>query len=93
MVEQKARPPPRPRLCCLNSLQILGSRLAGLAVHHDLERNALAFPQFTQACALDRTDMDEHILATAFGLNESEDENPRRHRRKFTGAARKTTCL
>ena len=57
--------------CNLNGLQILGSRLAGLAVDDDLECNALAFSQLTQPCTFDRTDMDEHILAAALRLDES----------------------
>jgi len=54
-----------------NGLQILGGRLAGLAVNHDLERDTLAFSELTQAGAFNGADMDEHILAAAFGLDES----------------------
>src|SRR5215469_7568758 len=55
----------------LHRLQVFGGRLAGLAVHHDFEGHALAFPQFTKAGAFDGADMDEHVLATAFGLDEA----------------------
>jgi hypothetical protein len=54
-----------------NGLQILGGRLAGLAVHHNLERDTLTFSELTQAGAFNGADMDEHILAAAFGLDES----------------------
>jgi hypothetical protein len=55
----------------LQRLQIFSGRLAGLAVHHDFEGNALAFSQLTKTGALDGADMDKHVLATALGLNES----------------------
>src|SRR5262249_50172262 len=61
----------RSRLIWLDGLQILSGRLAGLAVHHDLERDTLAFSQLTQAGAFNGADMDEHILAAAFRLDES----------------------
>src|SRR5581483_12348438 len=67
---QKARPRSRPRPLWLNSLQILSGRFAGLTVHHDLERDTLAFSELTQAGAFNGADMDEHILAAAFGLDE-----------------------
>src|SRR6516164_2324687 len=54
-----------------DGLQILGRRLSGLAINHNLERNTLAFTQLTQAGALDGTDMDEHVLAAAFRLDKS----------------------
>src|SRR5580700_9914958 len=54
-----------------DGFQILGGRLAGLAVDHDLERNTLAFTQLTQAGTLDGADMDEHVLAAAFRLDKS----------------------
>jgi hypothetical protein len=54
-----------------DSLQILSSRLARLAIDHDLERDALAFTQFAQAGALDCADMDENVLAAAFRLDKS----------------------
>ena len=55
----------------LHCFQIVSGRLPGLAVHHDLEGNTLALTQFAQAGALDGADMDKHVFATAFGLNES----------------------
>jgi hypothetical protein len=55
----------------LHRFEIVSGRLAGLAVHHDFEGNALALTQFAQAGALDGADMNEHVFATAFGLNES----------------------
>jgi hypothetical protein len=54
-----------------HSLEILGSRFAGLAVDHDLERDALTFFEFAQAGTLDGADVDEHVLAATFGLDES----------------------
>jgi hypothetical protein len=52
-------------------LQILGGRFAGLAVDHDFKRDALTFSQFAKAGALDGADVDEHVLAAIFGLDES----------------------
>jgi hypothetical protein len=54
-----------------HGLEILGGRFAGLAVDHDLERDALTFFQFAQASAFDSADVDEHVLAATFGLDES----------------------
>src|SRR4029077_1668785 len=65
------RPTQRPPVLGLERLQVFRGRLAGLAVRHDLEGNALAFPQLAQPGALDSADMDEHILATALRLDES----------------------
>jgi hypothetical protein len=55
----------------LHGLQIFCSRLSGLAVHHDLEGNSLAFSQLTKAGAFNGADMDEDVFAAALGLNES----------------------
>ena len=55
----------------LHRLQIFRGRLAGLAVHHDFEGNALTFPQLAEAGAFDGADMDEHVLTTTLGLDES----------------------
>jgi hypothetical protein len=55
----------------LGGLQILGGRLSGLAVRHDFEGYALAFPQLAKSGALDSADMNEYVLTAAFGLNES----------------------
>ncbi len=52
-------------------LQIFRGRLAGLAVHHDFEGNALTFPQLAEAGAFDGADMDKHVLTTTLGLDES----------------------
>src|SRR5580658_3361312 len=69
--ESKTRPPKQSRSTALNGLQILGSRFAGLAIDHDLERDTLAFTQLAQSGALDSADVDEHILAAALGLDKS----------------------
>jgi hypothetical protein len=55
----------------LHRLQIFRGRLAGFAVHHDFEGNALTFPQLAEAGAFDGADMDEHVLTTTLGLDES----------------------
>jgi hypothetical protein len=55
----------------LHGLQIFSGRLASLAVHHDFEGNALTLPQLAEAGAFDGTDMDEYVLTTALGLNET----------------------
>src|SRR6202012_4912751 len=52
-------------------LQILGRRLAGLAVSHDFERHALTFPEFAQSGTLHRANVYEHVLAAALGLDKS----------------------
>jgi hypothetical protein len=55
----------------LHGLEIFSGRLAGLAVHNDFEGNALTFPQLAEAGAFDGADMDEHVLTTTLGLDES----------------------
>jgi hypothetical protein len=55
----------------LHRFEVFRSRLAGLTIHHDLERNPLAFTQFAEAGAFDGADVDKYVLAAAFGLNES----------------------
>src|SRR5262249_30640212 len=55
----------------LHGFEIVRRRLAGLAIHHDFERNALTFPELAQAGAFHGADMDEHVLAAALRLNES----------------------
>jgi len=54
-----------------DGLQILGGRLAGFAINHNLESDTLAFTQLTQTGALDGTDMDENVLTAAFRLDKS----------------------
>jgi hypothetical protein len=54
-----------------NGLQVLSGRFAGLAVDHNLERDALTFSQFAQSGTLDGADMNEHIFTAAFGLDKS----------------------
>jgi hypothetical protein len=67
----EARPAAGRASTHLQGLEIFSGRLAGLAVHHDFEGNALTFPQLTEAGALDGADMDEYVLTAALGLNES----------------------
>ena len=55
------------------SFEVVVDRKTGkqAAVRHDLEGNALTFPQFAKAGAFDGADMDKHVLTTALGLDES----------------------
>ena len=52
-------------------LQISRRFLARPAIGFDLMRDLLAFRETTQARALDRTDVDEHVLSAAIRLNEA----------------------
>jgi hypothetical protein len=54
------------------SLELLSGHLAGPAVASDLEAELLAFLQIAHASALDRGDVDKHILAAVVRLNEAE---------------------
>ena len=56
--------------CFLDQLQIAGGFLA--AILHDVEAHSLAFDQHSNAGALNRGDVNEHVLAAAIGLNEAE---------------------
>src|SRR5215831_11424308 len=49
-------------------LEVLGGFLA--AARHDLVCDDLPLIESAQSCALDRRNMDEHVLAAALGLNE-----------------------
>src|SRR5262249_14396650 len=51
--------------------EVLCRGLSGLAVGHNLEGDFLAFLELVEAGALDRTDVDEHVLAPILRLDES----------------------
>src|SRR4051794_3647611 len=52
--------------------QILCGGLAGTLIGDDVEGYRLAFVQRAHAGAFDRADMDEHVSAAGFRLNEAE---------------------
>src|SRR5918993_649330 len=60
-----------PALGCSGLLQIGGRFLARPAIGFDLIRDLLPFRETAQARALNRADVDEHILSAAVGLNEA----------------------
>src|SRR5262249_45026995 len=60
----------RTSLEFLYGLQVDGLRAARIRL--DVERHALSFLQAAQSRLLDRSRMDEHVLAAAFRSNESE---------------------
>src|ERR1700752_5333920 len=51
--------------------QVVGRRLAGTAIGHDLVGDLLALTQRTKASALDSRDVHEHILAAVIRLDEA----------------------
>jgi hypothetical protein len=60
-----------PALGCSGLLQIGGRFLARPAIGFDLIRDLLPFRETAQARALNRADVDEHVLSAAVGLNEA----------------------
>src|SRR5882672_7102721 len=52
-------------------LEILRARLAALGIRHEIERDLLPFGEVAHAGALDRADVDEHVLAAVGGLDEA----------------------
>src|SRR5262245_2487437 len=55
----------------LGSLEVARRRLASAAVGDDFEGDLLAFIQTAHAGLLDGADVNEHILAACFRLNET----------------------
>jgi hypothetical protein len=52
--------------------EIAGGRFARAGIRQDVEANLLALLQVAHSGALDRADMDEHVLAAVVGLDEAE---------------------
>ena len=56
----------------LDSFEIVGRRLAGLAIGDHVEFNLLAFIEAAHPRTLDRADMNEHVRAAVIRLDETE---------------------
>src|SRR6267142_5266090 len=52
-------------------LEILRARLAALGIRHEVERDLLPFGEVAHAGALDRADVNEHVLAAVGRLDEA----------------------